>query len=83
MPGGFIARAFQRIQHVAPAKAEHSLHPWQSPVYGAKARSTLEPDAATALNAADKLRILEVIGTLLLYLGNRLFHSHRHWQISC
>ncbi|KAI2502114.1 Reverse transcriptase (RNA-dependent DNA polymerase) [Fragilaria crotonensis] len=67
MPG-YIARALQRFQHEAPAKAEHSPHPWQRPTYGAKTQFAPMPDAnAPALNAADKIRILEVLGTLLFY----------------
>jgi hypothetical protein len=66
MPG-YIARALQRFQHVATAKAEHSPHPWQRLVYGAKTQFAPAPDAAATLNAADKLRILEILGTLLFY----------------
>ncbi len=60
---GYIALALQRFQHVAPAKAENSPHPWQRPTYGAKTQFALVPDVA-ALNT---LRILEVLGTLLFY----------------
>jgi hypothetical protein len=66
MPG-YIARALQRFQHVPPAKAEHSPHPWQRPTYGAKTQFAPLPDSTTALDATDKLRILEVLGTLLFY----------------
>jgi hypothetical protein len=66
MPG-YIARALQRFQHVAPTKAEHAPHPWQRPTYGAKTQFATVPDNAAALNATDKLRILEVLGTLLFY----------------
>ena len=66
MPG-YVARALQRFQHVTPAKLEHSPHPWQRPNYGAKQQFTTAADTATALDAADKLRILEVLGTLLFY----------------
>ncbi|KAI2493168.1 Reverse transcriptase (RNA-dependent DNA polymerase) [Fragilaria crotonensis] len=66
MPG-YIARALQRFQHVAPPKPEHSPHPWQRPTYGAKTQFAPEPDTAVALDATDKTRILEVLGTLLYY----------------
>jgi hypothetical protein len=66
MPG-YIARALQRFQHMPPAKPEHSPHPWQRPNYGAKTQFAAVPDSTDALNAADKLRILEVLGTLLFY----------------
>jgi hypothetical protein len=64
---GYIACALQRFQHVAPSKPEHSPHPWQRPTYGAKTQFAALPDASAALDAADKLRILEVLGTLLFY----------------
>ncbi|KAI2497591.1 Reverse transcriptase (RNA-dependent DNA polymerase) [Fragilaria crotonensis] len=56
MPG-YIARALQRFQHVAPPKPEHSPHPWQRPTYGAKTQFAPEPDTAVALDATDKTRI--------------------------
>ena len=67
MPG-YIDRALQRFQHDAPRTPEHSPHPWQRPNYGAKTQFATLPDATSpALDAADKLRILEVLGTLLFY----------------
>ena len=66
MPG-YIERTLQRFQHVAPTKAVHSPHPWQRPNYGAKTQFTPTPDDSPALDAKDKLRILEVLGTLLYY----------------
>ncbi|KAI2506705.1 Reverse transcriptase (RNA-dependent DNA polymerase) [Fragilaria crotonensis] len=66
MPG-YIARALQRFQHVAPTKPEHSPHPWQRPTYGAKTQFAPEPDTAAALDATDKTQILAVLGTLLYY----------------
>ena len=66
MPG-YIDRALLRFQHVPKPFPEHSPHPWQRPTYGAKTQFATPPDAAPALNAADKTRILEVLGTLLFY----------------
>ena len=67
MPG-YIDRALQRFQHPVPSKPEHAPHPWQRPNYGAKTQFVASlPDTAEALDAADKLRILEVLGTLLFY----------------
>jgi hypothetical protein len=66
MPG-YIERALQRFQHVAKRVPEHSPHPWQRPNYGAKTQFAPLPDATAALDAADKTRILEVLGTLLFY----------------
>jgi hypothetical protein len=66
MPG-YVERALQRFQHPAPHTPEHAPHPWQRPNYGAKTQFATLPDPAPALDAADKLRILEVLGTLLFY----------------
>ena len=66
MPG-YIDRALKRFQHNFPRTPEHSPHPWQRPNYGAKTQFAAPPDTAPALDAADKLRILEVLGTLLFY----------------
>ncbi|KAI2491412.1 Reverse transcriptase (RNA-dependent DNA polymerase) [Fragilaria crotonensis] len=67
MPG-YIERALHRFQHPAPTKPEHSPHPWQKPTYyGAKTQFAIAPDTTTALDATDKRRILEVLGTLLYY----------------
>ena len=66
MPG-YIERALQRFQHTASRSPEHSPHPWQRPNYGAKTQFAVLPDATPAPDAADKTRILEVLGTLLFY----------------
>ena len=66
MPG-YIERALLRFQHVARHMPEHSPHPWQKPNYGAKTQFAPLPDKAPALDALDKTRILEVLGTLLFY----------------
>jgi hypothetical protein len=66
MPG-YIARALHRFQHPTPTKPEHSPHPWQRPNYGAKTQFATVPNNTTAIDAADKTRILEVLGTLLFY----------------
>ena len=66
MPG-YIERALQRFAHIAPLKPEHSPHPWQRPNYGAKAQFAIPQDDAPYLDAADKKRILEVLGTLLFH----------------
>ncbi|KAI2495038.1 Reverse transcriptase (RNA-dependent DNA polymerase) [Fragilaria crotonensis] len=66
MPG-YIERALLRFQHIAGRSPEHSPHPWQRPNYGAKTQFATLPDATPTLDAADKTRILEVLGTLLFY----------------
>ncbi|KAI2503406.1 Reverse transcriptase (RNA-dependent DNA polymerase) [Fragilaria crotonensis] len=54
-----------------PASIAHQTRtfspPWQKPNYGAKTQFAIVPDDATALDATDKRRILEVLGTLLFY----------------
>lgn len=62
MPG-YIERALCP----APLKKEHSPHPWQRPTYGAKTQYAPSPDESPSVDAADKTRILEVLGTLLFY----------------
>jgi hypothetical protein len=66
MPG-YIERALARFQHSAGRSPEHAPHPWQRPNYGAKTQFAALPDESPALDAADKTRILEVLGTLLFY----------------
>ncbi len=66
MPG-YIERALHRFQHPMPTKPEHSPHAWQKPTFGAKTQFALLPDVTAALDAADKRRVLEVLGTLLFY----------------
>ena len=66
MPG-YIERALSRFQHKPHRSPEHSPHPWQRPNYGAKTQFAADPDETPALDAADKTRILEVLGTLLFY----------------
>ena len=47
--------------------SDYAPHPWQKPDYGTKTQNALLPDDTNSLNAADKTRILEVLGTLLFY----------------
>ena len=66
MPG-YIERTLQRFQLPKPTKLEHSPHPWQKPNYGAKTQYAILPDDTDSLDAANKTRILGVLGTLLFY----------------
>ena len=66
MPG-YIKRALARFQHSAGRSPKHAPHPRQGPNYGAKTQFAALPDETPALDAADKTRIHEVIGTLLFY----------------
>ena len=64
---GYIEHAFKRFQHPSPRTPENSPHPWQHPNYGAKTQFAPLPASTPALDAADKTRILEVLGTLLFF----------------
>ena len=66
MPG-YIERALQRFSHLPTHRPEHSPHVWQRPNYGAKTQFATQHHDAPAVDAADKKRILEVLGTLLFY----------------
>jgi hypothetical protein len=66
MPG-YIDRDLQHFQHPTPTRPKHSPRPWQRPTYGAKTQYAIQPDTTTAIDATDKLCILESLGTLLLY----------------
>ena len=66
MPG-YIDHVLARFQHSAGRSPEHAPHPWQRPNYGAKTQFAALPDETPALDATDKTRILEVLGTLLFY----------------
>ena len=71
MPG-YIERTLTRFQHPSPRLHEHSPHPWQKPTYGAKTQFALLPDDTAALDATDKTRILEGLGTLLLFYARAI-----------
>ena len=70
MPAGYIARALQRVPTCCIGQARALPHPWQRPNYGAKQQMTATPIVAPSLTPpADKLRMLEVLGTLLYYFA--------------
>jgi hypothetical protein len=66
MPG-YIERALQRFQHLAPTKPEHSPHAWQKPIYGAKTQYAPMPDSSGLITAKDTKYIQEVCDTFLYY----------------
>jgi hypothetical protein len=65
MPG-YIQRALLRFKHPSPLRREDSPHEWSAPVYGARQQYAKTDDSAQA-DADAKLRIQEVLGTLLYY----------------
>ena len=66
MPG-YVTRALKRFLHPAPAQPELSPHPWERPNYGNKTQLTPVLDTSALLSSTDKLRLQEVLGTLLYY----------------
>jgi hypothetical protein len=66
MPG-YITRALNRFLHAASKHPELSLHPWECPNYGNKTQLTPILDTSPPISSADKLRLQEVVGTLLYY----------------
>ncbi len=65
MPG-YIARALSRFDHPPPPKKEHSPHPWNAPIYGSR-QQFAQHDSTPFVDAKHKLRLQEVLGTLLYY----------------
>jgi hypothetical protein len=66
MPG-YIERALKRFEHPTPPRRQNSPHAWQKPVYGAKTQYAPDEDTTPPLDKAGKLRVQEVLGTLLFY----------------
>ena len=66
MPG-YVAKALQRFEHPAPSRNQDSPHAWTKPDYGAKQQLTPPIDDSRHLEASEKLRIQEIVGTLLYY----------------
>jgi hypothetical protein len=66
MPG-YIQHALQRFNHPAPAHPEWSPHSWERPDYGSKSQLTPVVDTSEPLTPKEKLRLQEVLGTLLYY----------------
>jgi hypothetical protein len=68
MPG-YITRALNRFLHPAPKHPRLPPHPWERPNYSNKTQLTPVLDTLPAISSADKLRLQEVLGTLLYYAG--------------
>jgi hypothetical protein len=66
MPG-YVAKVLNRFQHPPPGKPEHSPHPWTAPTYGAVTQLSAPGDTSPTLATSEKLRLQEIIGTLLYY----------------
>jgi hypothetical protein len=66
---GYIKHALQRFHHPAPAHPERSPHLWERPDYGSKSQLTPVIDTSEPITPEEKLRLQEVLGTLLYYAG--------------
>ena len=65
MPG-YIAKALERLQHIAPKVPQHAPHRWTEPSYGSKVQ--LAPvDNTPLLDAEGKKYVQSVTGTLAYY----------------
>ena len=65
MPG-YIKRALQQFKHSKPKKSKDATHCWIKPTYS-KLMQFAEVDNSPFLDAGNKKRIQEVLGTLLYY----------------
>jgi hypothetical protein len=66
MPG-YVARALQRFQHPAPTKPIYAPSHWIPPTFGTNNQLPTPEDASEPLQAADKLRLQEIVGVFLYY----------------
>jgi hypothetical protein len=66
MPG-YIRKALQRFAIPPTTRAQHAPHAWAKPVYGQQQQLTKLVANSPALDAADRQRLQEIIGTLLYY----------------
>ena len=65
MPG-YIKKALERLQHIAPKHPQHAPHRWTAPSYGSKVQ--LAPiDSTPLLDAKGKKYVQSVTGTLAYY----------------
>jgi hypothetical protein len=67
MPG-YIQKALQRLAIPPTARPQHAPHTWSKPVYGQHQQLSKEPaNTSPTLDAAERLHLKEIIGTLLYY----------------
>jgi hypothetical protein len=66
MPG-YIKAALHKYQHPAPARPEHSPHPWNPPIYGAITQFVSDTEPSPALSDKDVKQLQQLTGTLLYY----------------
>jgi hypothetical protein len=66
MPG-YVAKALHRFQHPTPNKPKYSPSKFTAPTYSSAPQLSTPIDDSAYLNASEKLRLQEVVGTLLYY----------------
>ncbi len=66
MPG-YIEKALQRFQHIAPTRPQHAPHHWIPPQYGAPVQLTAPPDTTQHIDKPQTKRLQQIIGVLLYY----------------
>jgi hypothetical protein len=64
---GYVEHALQHFKHLIPIQAKHSPYHWNKPKYSAKVQYADTDDATPMLDASEKQRVQEVIGTFLFY----------------
>ena len=63
----YVDKALQQFTHLAPAKPQHSPHPWVAPIFGASIQYAAPDDDSTAHDKHGIVKLQQVIGTLLFY----------------
>ncbi|MHA7856378.1 hypothetical protein [Marinobacter shengliensis] len=62
----YVQRALQRFAHPKPTRSEYAPHDYAAPVYGSRQQYETMDDTPF-LDAHDKKRVQEVVGTFLFY----------------
>jgi len=66
MPG-YVGKALQHFQHIAPTQPQHTLHPWIPPQYGAKVQLTNPINTMQHIKKLQTKYLQQIIGILLYY----------------
>jgi len=66
MPG-YVEKALQRFQHIAPTRPQHAPHAWIPPQYGVQTQMTAPIDTSPNLDKTQIKRLQQIIGVFLYY----------------
>jgi len=66
MPG-YVEKALQCFQHMAPTKPQHALHAWMPPQYGATTQLTAPINSSANLDKSQTKQLQQIIGVFLYY----------------